>query len=169
VPGNNYAAEMALSPDGRRLYVAMATGRLSVIDTATRTVVANADYGGNPTLMTITPDGSRIFVVSTVVDAKGSHSLLSTYDAGSNTLIRASIDVGFLPTSMTLSTDGSRLYVADPATNNLYVIDTGKPYHFEPMSAMERRVVHMTVTELGGLRTESEGEGRRRHVVVFKD
>ncbi len=49
------------------------------------------------------------------------------------------------------------------------VIDTGKPYHFEPMSAMERRVVHMTVTELGGLRTESEGEGRRRHVVVFKD
>lgn len=49
------------------------------------------------------------------------------------------------------------------------VVDTGKPYHFEPMSAMERRVVHMTVTELGGLRTESEGEGRRRHVVVFKD
>jgi spoIIIJ-associated protein len=49
------------------------------------------------------------------------------------------------------------------------VIDTGKPYHFEPMSAMERRVVHMTVTEHAGLRTESEGEGRRRHVVVFKD
>lgn len=49
------------------------------------------------------------------------------------------------------------------------VLDSGKPYHFEPMSAMERRVVHMAVTELGGLRTESEGEGRRRHVVVFKD
>ncbi len=49
------------------------------------------------------------------------------------------------------------------------VLDTGKPYHFEPMSAMERRVVHMTVTEIGGLRTESEGEGKRRHVVVFRD
>jgi spoIIIJ-associated protein len=48
------------------------------------------------------------------------------------------------------------------------VIDTGRPYHFEPMSAMERRVVHMTMDEIGGLRTESEGEGRRRHVVVFR-
>ena len=49
------------------------------------------------------------------------------------------------------------------------VLDTGRPHHFEPMSAMERRVVHMAMTEIGGLRTESEGEGRRRHVVVFRD
>lgn len=46
---------------------------------------------------------------------------------------------------------------------------TGRPYHFEPMSAMERRVVHLAALELGGLRTESEGEGRRRHVVMFPD
>ncbi len=49
------------------------------------------------------------------------------------------------------------------------VLDSGKPYHFEPMSAMERRVVHMTLTEIDGVRTESEGEGRYRHVVVFPD
>ena len=49
------------------------------------------------------------------------------------------------------------------------VLDNGRPYHFDPMSAMERRVVHMVVSEVGGLRTESEGEGRRRHVVVFRD
>jgi len=47
------------------------------------------------------------------------------------------------------------------------VADTGRPFHFDPMSAMERRVVHMAITEFEGLRTESEGEGRRRHVVVF--
>ncbi len=46
------------------------------------------------------------------------------------------------------------------------VKSSGKPHHFEPMSAMERRVVHMAMAE-AGLRTESEGEGRRRHVVVF--
>ena len=49
------------------------------------------------------------------------------------------------------------------------VLDTGKPYHFEPMSAMERRVVHMTILDIDGLATESEGEGRRRHVVVFPE
>jgi spoIIIJ-associated protein len=47
------------------------------------------------------------------------------------------------------------------------VLDTGKPYHFEPMSAMERRVVHTTILGIEGLATESEGEGKRRHVVVF--
>ncbi|MBX7079889.1 MAG: KH domain-containing protein [Nannocystaceae bacterium] len=49
------------------------------------------------------------------------------------------------------------------------VLDTGEPYHFEPMSAMERRVVHTTILGIEGLTTESEGEGRRRHVVVFRD
>ncbi|MEZ4448585.1 MAG: R3H domain-containing nucleic acid-binding protein [Nannocystaceae bacterium] len=49
------------------------------------------------------------------------------------------------------------------------VLDTGKPYHFEPMTAMERRVVHMALTEIDGIRTESEGEGRYRHVVVFPE
>ena len=49
------------------------------------------------------------------------------------------------------------------------VLDSGRPYHFDPMSAMERRVVHMSLMEVQGLRTESEGEGRNRHVVVFPD
>lgn len=49
------------------------------------------------------------------------------------------------------------------------VLKNGKSFHFEPMSAMERRVVHMAISEIEGLRTESEGEGRRRHVVVFSD
>lgn len=49
------------------------------------------------------------------------------------------------------------------------VLNTGRPFHFEPMSAMERRVVHMTIVDIEGLRTESEGEGRHRHVVIFPD
>lgn len=50
------------------------------------------------------------------------------------------------------------------------VRQTGRPFHFEPMSAMERRVVHMAILDMGpGLTTESEGEGRRRHVVVFPE
>lgn len=49
------------------------------------------------------------------------------------------------------------------------VLDEGRSFHFEPMSAMERRVVHMAIVEIEGLATESEGEGRRRHVVVFPE
>lgn len=49
------------------------------------------------------------------------------------------------------------------------VLDTGRAYHFDPMSAMERRVVHMTIADIEGVATESEGEGRRRHVVVFPE
>jgi len=46
------------------------------------------------------------------------------------------------------------------------VRSSGRPYHCDPMSAMERRVIHMALEEMG-LKTESEGEGRHRHVVVF--
>lgn len=49
------------------------------------------------------------------------------------------------------------------------VLDNRRPHHFEPMSAMERRVVHMTIADMEGLSTESEGEGRKRHVVVFPE
>jgi spoIIIJ-associated protein len=49
------------------------------------------------------------------------------------------------------------------------VLESRRAYHFEPMSAMERRVVHMTISDMEGLVTESEGEGRKRHVVVFPE
>lgn len=35
-----------------------------------------------------------------------------------------------------------------------------------PMNAAERRVVHHTVSEYGGVASASEGEGRDRHVVI---
>lgn len=46
------------------------------------------------------------------------------------------------------------------------VIDSGKEMELEPMSAWQRRVVHMVVGEMKGLETESVGEGRDRHVVI---
>ncbi len=43
---------------------------------------------------------------------------------------------------------------------------TGAPYKFAPMSSRERRIVHLALRDEADLRTESEGEGLRRHVVV---
>jgi spoIIIJ-associated protein len=47
------------------------------------------------------------------------------------------------------------------------VRQTGTPYQFAPMSSRERRIVHLALREQTDLRTESDGEGPRRSVVVY--
>lgn len=46
---------------------------------------------------------------------------------------------------------------------------TGEALELEPMSAAERRVVHMALADVPGVRTESTGEARDRRVVVLPD
>lgn len=45
------------------------------------------------------------------------------------------------------------------------VKESGEPKHIKPMNAADRRVVHKVASD-NGLLTESEGEGRDRHVVL---
>jgi spoIIIJ-associated protein len=47
------------------------------------------------------------------------------------------------------------------------VRNTGTPYTFSPMSSRERRIVHLALRDEADLRTESEGEGMRRCLVVY--
>jgi spoIIIJ-associated protein len=47
------------------------------------------------------------------------------------------------------------------------VRQTGTPYHFAPMSSRERRMVHLALRDEADLRTESDGEGRDRCVVLY--
>ncbi len=47
------------------------------------------------------------------------------------------------------------------------VRQTGTPYHFAPMSSRERRMVHLTLRDQPDLRTESDGEGFNRCVVLY--
>jgi spoIIIJ-associated protein len=47
------------------------------------------------------------------------------------------------------------------------VRQTGTPYFFAPMSSRERRIVHLALRDQTDLRTESDGEGVRRRVVVY--
>ena len=44
---------------------------------------------------------------------------------------------------------------------------TGTPYQFSPMSSRERRIVHLALRDEADLRTESEGEGMRRCLVIY--
>ena len=45
----------------------------------------------------------------------------------------------------------------------------GEPVELEPMSAAERRVIHMALAEVPGVRTESAGDSRDRRVVIHPD
>jgi spoIIIJ-associated protein len=47
------------------------------------------------------------------------------------------------------------------------VRETGQPFRFNPMSARERRIIHLELNGAAGVRTSSEGSGERRQVVIF--
>lgn len=44
---------------------------------------------------------------------------------------------------------------------------SGERIALSPMNAFDRRVIHMFLKEVDGVSTESEGEGKDRHVVVI--
>lgn len=47
------------------------------------------------------------------------------------------------------------------------VIRTGRSFAVEPMNPYERRIIHSAVGKIDGVRSESEGEGPNRRVVIF--
>jgi len=54
--------------------------------------------------------------------------------------------------------------MANHAANR--VRQTGKPFTFEPMSANERRIIHLTLADSEDLYTESIGEGADRKLKI---
>jgi len=48
------------------------------------------------------------------------------------------------------------------------VLESGEPMNLRPMNAAERRVVHKVLADYSQLSSESEGDGRDRHIVLKK-
>ncbi len=48
------------------------------------------------------------------------------------------------------------------------VRQTGMPFTFEPMSANERRIIHLTLADTSDLSTESIGEGSERKLRIVR-
>lgn len=46
------------------------------------------------------------------------------------------------------------------------VIEGGQPLALDPMPSWQRRIIHMVVQEIEGVDSESQGEGRERHLVI---
>ncbi len=71
-----------------------------------------------------------------------------------------------------VDTEGYRSRRAETLTDLAHslaekVRGTGRPVELDPMTAMDRRIVHMALAESEGVETRSEGEGIYRHLVIF--
>ncbi len=47
------------------------------------------------------------------------------------------------------------------------VRENHQPFRFNPMTARERRIIHLALKDTPGVRTTSEGDGEKRQVVIF--
>ena len=46
---------------------------------------------------------------------------------------------------------------------------SGRPFHFQPMPAADRRIIHLSLADESEVRTESDGRGMHRRVVVIPE
>ena len=117
---------LAISPDGKRLYVATSwwrgrphTGPEAVIalDAATLKVVRKYTTGGtDPECVAVSPDGTRLYLSN---EEAGTASIV---DVGTGAR-RATLIVGTEPEGVTASPDGRWVYVTAETSNVLTVID----------------------------------------------
>ena len=118
--GTRYPAGLALSPDGRRLYVAENLGdSLAVVDLASRNVVQRVATGRYPYGVAVTPEGT-VFVSQWNGDG------VAVFTPTSDGTLHAAgtIPAGRHPSAVVLNGDGTRLFVASASTDRVAVIDT---------------------------------------------
>ncbi len=97
-------------------YVANAnSNNVSVIDTATNSVVATVPLGFSPAGVAVTPDGKHVYVT----DSAG----VAVIDTATNLLV-ATVPVGNSPHGVAITPDGNHAYVANGGSNTVSVIDT---------------------------------------------
>jgi YVTN family beta-propeller protein len=118
------AADIAVTPDGSRVYVTNNIGNaISVIETATNTLRDTVQVGNltSPTSVAITPDGQRAYVTS---GPKG----VVVLDTASNTIeAQIQLPAGSGSQAIAVTPDGQHVYVLNfPSTDNgnVSVIET---------------------------------------------
>jgi YVTN family beta-propeller protein len=97
-------------------YITCDDGNVYIINTETQQVIP-LHVGNDPYGITVTPDGSKVYVT----DFKANN----VYGIGiaSNT-VSSPIKVGSTPVGVAVTPDGKKLYVANSADNSVSVIDT---------------------------------------------
>jgi YVTN family beta-propeller protein len=109
--------EMALSPDGRLLYVVcQGSDELRVVDIQSGKVVSAVPVGHVPRGIAWSRDGRQIYVTNAWSDT------VSVIDAATLKVVRT-LATGFEPTGIVSDQSGETLYVANRLSNDISVID----------------------------------------------
>ena len=93
----------------------LVSANVSVIDTATNTVIATIPVGIGQNGVAVTPDGSKVYVANVNVP------FVSVIDTATNTVI-ATIPVGIGPRGVAVTPDGSKVYVTNVQLPNPSVV-----------------------------------------------
>ncbi len=119
-PGRRYPAGLALSTDGRRLFVAenMADS-MAVVDVASGMVERRYGTDAYPYAVVVAPNGT-VFV-----SAWGGYTV-SEFTPSANGYAARRIGVGRHPSAMVLNRSGSRLFVASGSTDRVMVVNTAE-------------------------------------------
>lgn len=149
---------MALSPDGRTLYVAASgAGRIEAWDARAHDRIATYDSGTDPERFAVSPDGSGFYIASE------DHSAVTFTDLNTGRVTRE-VRVGPEPEGVGVSPDG-KLVVATSETANLaHFIDTatGKLLDSVPVGSRPRFVLF-----LNGGRTVWVSSEQRGTITIF--
>lgn len=111
---------IAISPDGRVLYVAnnYDGGAVTILDIATGQPAASVAMGAGavPTGVAASPDGNKAYLAFAGPD------VIEVFDLPSKSVI-ATIPTGATPAGVAVSPDGGKIYVANELGNSVSVID----------------------------------------------
>jgi YVTN family beta-propeller protein len=117
----NQTSGMTLSHDGATLAVCGSfSDTLTLIDTASWSVVANVPVGDFPTAVSFRHDDARLYVSN-----KNPGTLSVVSNAGAGSAVLATVAVGAQPFESVAAPDGSALYVALTGTSALGRVNLG--------------------------------------------
>ncbi|HWJ24249.1 MAG TPA: YncE family protein, partial [Gemmatimonadaceae bacterium] len=122
--GTRYPAGLALSPDGRTLYVAEnLADSLAVVDVATKRVIARYATERYPLAVVVAANGT-VYVSAWGGSTVSVFTPASHAPGGAPLVADGRIAAGRHPSALLLDAGGTRLYVASGSTDRVTVVDT---------------------------------------------
>ncbi|HWG53029.1 MAG TPA: YncE family protein [Gemmatimonadaceae bacterium] len=115
IPLSSGGFNVAVAPDGKRVYATTATGDVYVVNVTTNAAITTVHVGPAANGLAFSPDGTMLYVSSR---DSGMVAAISTV---SDSVVRR-YDVGGAPQRLAASSDGRLLYVANEA-NAVQVVD----------------------------------------------